>query len=69
MNARRRRKTPIINDKQKEQIHDLLLKIVGDTIKEKITRLVLAGAVATGAHYASEEPPKAPVAPQHAASK
>lgn len=68
MNARRRSK-PIVTDKQKEQIHDLLLTIIGDTLKGKVARLAVAGAVAAGSQYVPEEPPKAPVAAHQAVSK
>jgi hypothetical protein len=64
-----KRPNPIISEKQKEQIHDLLLKIIGETIKGKIARLTVAGAVAAGSQYLPDDPPKATVAAKHETAK
>jgi len=45
------RKKPIIDEKQKSQIVDLILKIIGDSFQGRITRLAAAGVIVAGAQY------------------
>ena len=47
----RARNKPIVTDAQKTVIIGLLMKIIGDTIKGKIGRVVAAGVVAAAATY------------------
>ncbi len=57
---RPRNNRPVITAAQKKVIIDLLLKIVGDTIKGKMGRIIAAGAVAAAATYMDVEVPPPP---------
>lgn len=64
MATRKPRNRPVVTAEQKKVIIELLVKIVGDTIKGKLGRIAAAGAIAAAATYMDVEVPKTPpVAP------
>lgn len=56
----RRPRRSIMTAEQKKVIIDLLLKIIGDTIKGKLARIAAAGAVAAAATYMEVPVPQPP---------
>lgn len=57
---RARREKPIMTPEQKKVIIELLVKIVGDTIKGKLGRIAAAGAIAAAATYMDVPVPPTP---------
>lgn len=64
---RKKRNNGVMTPKIKSQMTDLVIKIIGDTIKAKLARVAGAATIAVATNATPEAktaPPETPIAPQ-----